>query len=232
MRRFLWGVALLVLAAATGVRADSVTFVTPTGSTAGGQPVDASVTFTTNNNGSIDITLTNLQANPTSVVQAISDLDFTLSNGATTGTLSSSSGQELTVAKDGTFTLGSTVSTGWGLSSDGSGGLLLDVLGTSTAPAHLIIGPSGTAGTYSNANGSIAGNKPHNPFLNQTAMFVIDVSGVTASTTITGVTFSFGTTAGADVVGTPSVPAPEPASLMLLCSGLLGLPLLRRHVRA
>lgn len=233
MRKLFWGVALLLLAVATGVRADTVTFITPTGSMTGGQPVNASATFVTNANGSIDITLTNLQANPTSVVQAISDLDFTLSNGATTGMLSSSSGTEIAIASGGTATLGSAVSTGWVLNNAVSGGLQLDVLGTPEAPAHLIVGPSGAGGVYTDANGSIAGNKPHNPFLDQTATFVVDVSGVTDTTTITGVSFSFGTTAGANVVvGTPFMPTPEPASLMLLGSGLLGLPLLRRRAKA
>jgi PEP-CTERM motif len=221
MRESLWVVALLLLATATGARADSVTFTTPGGSTTGGQPVDASVTIVTNADGSIDITLKNLEANPKSVVQAISDLDFTLSNGATTGTLASSSGQEITVASNGTFTLGSTVDTGWTLNDNVGGGLQLNVLGTPTGPAHLIIGPPGPGNIYSNANGSIAGNGPHNPFLNQTAIFVVDVPGVTDATTIETVTFSFGTTAGNDVPGTPSVPAPEPSSIVLLGTGLL-----------
>ena len=138
MRKSLWAVALLLLATTTGARADSITFTTPAGSAAGGQSVDASVKIVTNADGSIDITLTNFEANPTSVVQAISDLDFTLSNGATTGTLASSSGQEITVASNGTFTLGSTVSTGWALNNNVSGGLQLDVLGAPAGPSHLI----------------------------------------------------------------------------------------------
>src|SRR5215470_10283724 len=85
-----------ILLMATGLFANSITYVTPTGSTAGGQPVDATATFTTGA-GIVTITLSNLQANPTSVVQALSDLDFVLSNGATSGTLASSSGQDLTV---------------------------------------------------------------------------------------------------------------------------------------
>jgi hypothetical protein len=45
---------------------DSVTYVTPSGSISGGQPVDASATFTTGS-GVITIILTDLQTNPTSV---------------------------------------------------------------------------------------------------------------------------------------------------------------------
>jgi hypothetical protein len=170
------------------------------------------------------ITLTDLQANPTSVGQLISDLNFTLSNGATSGTLASSSGQQITVNSGGTFTLGSTVATGWGLNDNVSGGLQLDALGY-VGPAGLIIGPPSSGGTYSNAKGSIAGNGPHNPFIDGTATFLLDIGGVTANTMINSAVFSFGTAAGVNVDGIPQtsiVPViPEPPSLLLLGTGLL-----------
>jgi hypothetical protein len=62
-----------------------------------------------------------LQANPTDIAQTISDLSFTLSTGQTTGTLASSSGQQMTVNSDFTFSLGPTVSTGWALNSTAGG---------------------------------------------------------------------------------------------------------------
>jgi hypothetical protein len=214
------------------VNAASTTFTTPSGSMAGGQPVDASAMFTTGA-GTVSITLDNLFANPTSVVQNLSDLSFTLSNGATSGTLGSNTGMEITVNGGGTFSTGATVPTGWVLSPGPSGGLQLNVLSAGGAgPAHLIIGPPGPGPLYSNANGSIAGNGPHNPFLNQTATFMVDVTGVTAATTITGATFSFGTTNGANLVpGKPGTSVPEPASLGLLGLGLAGLGLARRRKR-
>jgi PEP-CTERM motif len=215
VRKVLWVIALLLaVVSAPDVHA-SITYVTPSGSTTGGGAVDASATFTTGS-GTVTISLTNLEANPTDVAQAISDLDFVLSNGATSGTLATSSGQEITVNGDGTYTLGATESTGWGLNNNVGGGLQLDALGFS-GPATLILGPAGSGGTYSNANGSIAGNGPHNPFLNQTATFTVDVPGVTSATAITGTTFSFGTTAGVDVPGI----TPEPATMLLFGTGLL-----------
>jgi hypothetical protein len=194
--------------------ANVFTFVTPAGSTTSGGPVSASATLTTGA-GTVSITLTDLQANPTDVAQLISDLDFVLSNGATTGTLASSSGQQINVAANGTLTLGSTGSTGWGLNNNVGGGLQLDALGF-IGPAGLIIGPPGAGGVYTNANASIAGNGPHNPFLNQTATFVVNVAGVTGLTNITSATFSFGTVPGINVPGVPTTPpVPEPSSLVL-----------------
>ena len=60
----------------------------------------------------------------------------------------------------------------------------LDALGTAAAPSHLIIGPPDASNLYSNANDSIAGNGPHNPFLDGTATFMLDIAGVTADTTL------------------------------------------------
>lgn len=182
----------------------------------------------------VDITLDNLESNPTDVSQNLSDLSFTLSTTPTSsGTLSSSSGTELTVNGNGSYTVGSAVATGWVLSETGPS-FELTVLGTPSAPTHTIIGPSSngtySGGSYSNANGSIAGNNAHNPFLESGVTFAIAVPGVTALTTVTSVTFSFGTTAGVDLPGTPQVP--EPFELGLTGAGLLLLSLIRRHAQS
>jgi hypothetical protein len=181
--------------------------------------VSASAAITTGS-GMVTITLTDLQANPKDIGQVLSGFSFTLSNGATTGTLTSSSAEQIIINSGGSFTLGSTGSTGWGLNNNVGGGLQLDALGY-IGPAGLIVGPPGGANTYSNANASIAGNGPHNPFLNQTATFTLAVAGVTSSTTVTGATFSFGTTPGAG-----NVAVAESDTFSMLLSGLLALGLL------
>ncbi|HEY1458524.1 MAG TPA: PEP-CTERM sorting domain-containing protein, partial [Casimicrobiaceae bacterium] len=224
----------LAFAVALQASANVFTFATPTGSMV---PVDgavnASATVTTGA-GTVTISLTDLLANPTSVGELISDFDFVLSGGQTTGTLTSSSGQQITVAGNGTTTLGSTGSTGWGLNSNVAGGLQLDALGF-VGPAGLILGPPGAGGVYTNANPSIAGNGPHNPFLNQTATFTVTVAGVTTNSNITSATFSFGTTAGVNVPGVLQLPSgkiPEPASIALLGIGLLAFGASRRNRKA
>jgi hypothetical protein len=235
-RAKVFGVGLPLLAFAMAAHASTITYSTSiTAKNGSGDPVSATAIFTTGL-GTLDITLTDTLANPTSVGQLISDLGFVLSNGASVGTLASSSGTQLTVNSNGTVSLGSTGSTGWGMSANfllGSQyGLQLSALGFS-GPAGLIIGPPGPGGTYSNANSSIAGNGPHNPFLNQSATFhITGLSGVTSATTVTNVAFSFGTTPGDDVPGGGgggSGTVPEPVSMVLTGSGLVGLYFIRRR---
>jgi hypothetical protein len=215
--------ALTAALAASAAYADTFSFATPTGATVTSGAVNDMATITTGA-GTVSITLNDLLANPKDVGELLSDIQFTLSNGATVGTLASSSGTTISVNGDGTTTAGSTGSTGWGIKDNVGGGIELDDLGFG-GPADLIIGPPGPGGVYTNANGSIAGNPAHNPFLSQSATFTINVTGVTASTTITSATFSFGTTEGAEI--TPGVPTlfssvPEPSSVLLLASVICG----------
>ena len=202
-----------------------VVFVTPAGATTGGGPVDASAAIKTSP-GQIMINLTNLEANPKDISQNLSDFQFTLSNGDLTGAaLTGAGSQEITVNGNGTFSIGANLTTvaavGWVFTASAPTGTLDVLSGPGHAgPAHMIIGPPGGP-TYSNANGSIAGNGPNNPFLNQTASFTITAPDVTANTTVTAATFSFGVTSGILVPGTPSVP--EPGFYGLLAAGLVGL---------
>jgi hypothetical protein len=198
--------------------ADSFTFSTPVGATAGGQPINVTAVFVTGF-PFVQVTIINNQANPTSIIQAVSDLFFDLSSG-TNGSLQLSAGGERNIAADGTFTNGSVVDTGWALSNVGST-VHLNVLGTAIGPAHLLIGPPDiNSNVYSNANGSIAGSGPHNPFLAENATFFITDRGITADTQVSNVVFSFGTEAGTNV---PANIPDSGATVALLGLGLMGL---------
>lgn len=164
-------------------------------------PVSAQAVLTTSANG-LTIVITDLLVNPTSAGQLVSDLFFTLSNTSGVGSsLTSSSGNARTVNGDGTFSDGGSVAVWAGANAFSvTGGVFhLDALGGgkgSFTPAHLIIGDPDASNLYSNANGSIAGNGPHNPFISGDATFVLNIPGIDTNTVVTSVTFSFGTQPG------------------------------------
>lgn len=217
---------------ALSASAATFTFDTPSGAMVGspGQPVDAEAVFNTSGT-TLTITLKDLLVNPTDVAQLLSDLFFHVTIGNTAGASLNNTlsvGQEVSVGAGGVITLGSTAQAGWALDTTlGGNNLHLNVLGTAIGPAHLIIGPPGGA-TYAAANGSIASNPPHNPFLNGSATFVLNIPGMTADSVVDSATFSFGTTAGVDVQGT-RVPDGG-TTVLLLGTALSALGFIRRKL--
>ena len=222
--------AALALLTAGSVPATTIAFSAV--GTAGGQPVNAMAVFSTGTD-TISVTINNNRSDPTSVVQAISDLLFTVNTGQNTGSITSHWGAERTVHANGTHTVGGTVATGWSLSTQGQS-LYLNVLGTAVAPAHLILGPPNGSNLYSNADSSIAGNASNNPFLASGATFILNVPGVTEQSAVVFAQFSFGTTPGVTLNGIggadggigvgDQLPIPEPGSagLMLLSLAAIG----------
>ena len=213
-----------------------ITYTTPPLSSTNDGSVDASATFTTGD-GTLSISLHDLLANPRSAGQLLSDLEFALDglNGNGTSTLTSSASQEISIGDDGTSTLGSFGPTGWTLQGADTNNLTLCVIcspdNAAIGPAHLIIGP----GPYTNANGSIAGNRPHNSFLDQTALFTISNPSINSATTVASVLFSFGTQPGITVGGVarqPDVPPssiPEPRTFALFAiASIMALTIRRR----
>lgn len=207
--------SLAILTAVAGVTA-SARAVEVTGTVAG-SPIDVSYTLVASAN-TITLTLNNLEADPSSVIQGISGFSFNVSHGSTSGATTVNTGKIIDVAGDGTFTTPtSDPLLGWGISQSGLNVHL------SSLPQYLIIGgPDTGTGKYDDANGSIAANPGHNPFVYETATFTITDSGVNADTTFSDIVLYFGTTPTSFDTTNPPPSLPDGGSTVVLL-GLAGL---------
>jgi hypothetical protein len=175
-------------------------------------------------NGQIQVTITNL-LNPATIIsigQAVSDLSFTISNGPGTNSSNTSAGQLVTVNSNGSVTDVSGNPDRWISSSTGGfkiagDTILLEAIGHGS-PTELILPSDGGKG-YAKSNASITG---HSPSVDGPATFTLNLTGVTSSTTISAVQFSFGTGPDTDIHGTQSISTPEPSTLVIAGLGALG----------
>jgi len=205
-------VSLMGLASTVAAQASTSYTFTDTGH------ASAVLTF---GNGTITITLTDLYVNPNDVSDNLSGFSFKTNVTPTTDSISSSSAASVDVASNGTYTNTGTIAPGWGLTLTGAV-TKLDDLGYA-GPSNTIVGAPNSGNVYSNGCCSIDGNGAHNPFLYETATWTLAEAGVAPSTTVSDVSFMFGTTEGAKVEPgtlTSTTTTPEPATEAMVLGGL------------
>ena len=206
----------LVLATSS---AQAITYTATASGTGGDGPESASASITTGLN-LLTVSLSSLIANPTAAGQEVSDIEITLGSVPTSASLSSSSGTLINIAPGGAVTPAGGSITHWGTALSGAT-VTLATAGPGSvggSPIDLIIGP----GPYTNANPSITGR---NPQIQDTGTFLLSVLGITSSTTVTSVQFSFGTGPDSFLPGRLTA-VPLPAALPLFATGLGALGLL------
>ena len=227
MKNKLFGGLLVAMGCAMGLQPAAAATVSFFGT---GTALGARADFTTSA-GLLAVTVTNTLA-PNQIIsaaQAVSDIIFTLSNAPGTLGATTATGTFATFNGTTTPTLAAGSPTRW-LGAGGQG--FFSIVGNTITmeaigggqPSQMIL-PAGI--TYPNANASITGGQ-FNPFVNGSAAFTLALAGVSAATTITGATFSFGT--GPDTFITGVIPIP--GTLPLFATGLLGLWALRRKRKA
>jgi hypothetical protein len=178
-------------------------------------------------NGTITIVLTNLLPNERSIGQAISDFGFTVVGGTvTSASVTSAMGTAENITGTNSHGNAPPTTTRWVVDQQTGNNIHFTTI-SGGQPNYLIAGIPDANGNYPNENASM---EVHSPVFVESATFVLAVTGVTASSTVTDVEFSFGTGPDFSLPGQPG-PVPEPSSIILLSMGAIFLVSLARLPR-
>ena len=216
---------LLLCAFASGIAAQAspIVFLTPSGSATGGRSVSAEADFSLSN-GVLTLVLKNSQSGMVDAGQLLTDIFFVL-DGVDSANLTAVTGTQIHL--DGKTGDVDPLNNNWILQTGVEpfeNAFHLDML--NHQPNLGILGPS------PNPNSSLK-NGPHNPLYDQQAVFTIKSPEISENTNISGVVFSFGTTACSEnssncIAAIPQThpgpqtdPVPEPVALFSAGSGLL-----------
>lgn len=224
---------------ASTAKADTFTF-NFVGTTTEPAPANSTATLTGSaGSNTLTITLTNNLTNIVTSGSGISGFSFQVSVSGvainiTPVTITSQSGrlvtfedppnQNDTTAADFGGNGSGADPLGWGLSNQNPAFLnALGFTGSGTNPPdELIIGPPTSGLTWASANGSITQANPHQPFVHTTATFTVTLgTNLPPGFQITNAQMFFGTS-GHTLPGTTITQVPEPASMLLLGTGLVG----------
>jgi hypothetical protein len=235
-------VAILALGAfAIPARANTILFATGPIQLASGT-VNATVSFDIDHvTDTILISVANLQKNPVNIGQLISRVNFTLShftNTSPNAAVVTERATEIEIDRMGRIVeVDATLDTDWKILPVATGRFdLCTICNGSGDPDQLLIGAPAANGRYPNANGGIAGNNSHNPFLlasaetytegplagvNSMPSWTIRLNGIQPTTYVTAVAFGFGTSYGALTAEADALtPTPEPGTMILLGCGV------------
>lgn len=245
LRTISMALGLFAALLATQARADSFIFAASGPPTSNGNdgPVDVTVKVTAVNGG-FTFAISNLLSNPQGAGQILSALQLNLKQTLTGASLQTTGSWTQLVFGQTPFS--STVTnSGWALAGNIKGQnstttLAMCAGGCGTWKGNSIIGGSGIQSSYTAANSSIT-NGTHDSYLlgngASPVVFVLNANGVTSNSKvgdyISSITFSFGTSGSTLLDSGPGTPAPtpEPASMLLMGSGVLALVTRYRRIR-